>query len=105
MGKGFGLVLELLIMCRGYVFWWQGLDKREALAVLEEIKNTCNKGWVFSCIPIDHPSSHISKSTVAEQYQIKMQCELDRDSRRCLKPIIEKHKLTIQEETGHVTIL
>jgi len=81
------------------------LDKREALAVLEEIKNTCNKGWVFSCIPMDRPSSQISKPiAAAEKYQIKMECELDRDSRRCLKPILEKHKLTMQEEPGYVTL-
>ncbi len=79
------------------------MDKREALAVLEEIHSFCPKDWVLNCITINRPSSQISKADT-EQYQIIMECELDRYSRRCLQPILEKHKLTMQEEKGCVRV-
>jgi hypothetical protein len=79
------------------------MDKREALAVLEEIHSFCPKDWVINCITMDRPSSQISKAD-AEEYQITMECELDKHSRRCLEPIIEKYKLTMQEEKGGIKL-
>ena len=80
-----------------------GMDKREALAVLEEIKNSCKKGWIITCISLDCPSSQISKSE-SNNYQIKMKCKLDKQSKKCLKPIIDQHNLDLKEENGYVTL-
>jgi hypothetical protein len=79
------------------------MDKREALAVLQEIENSCQKGWIITCISLDCPSSQISKAPKGE-YQIKMKCKLDKRSRDCIAPILEKHKLIMREENGFVTL-
>lgn len=79
------------------------MDRREALMVLEEIGSTCKKDWVMSCIALDQPSSQISKVD-SEEYQIKIHCSLDQASRRCLKPILQKYNLCIQEKEGYIIL-
>jgi hypothetical protein len=79
------------------------MDKREALAVLQEIGTTCQKGWIITCISLDCPSSQISQSPKGE-YQIRMKCKLDKRSKDCIAPILEKYKLILREENGFVTL-
>ncbi len=79
------------------------MDKIEALAVLQEINSACQKGWIVTCISLDCPSSQISKEN-ATSYQIKMKCLLDEKSKSCLKPIMEKHNLSLNEKNGYITL-
>jgi hypothetical protein len=79
------------------------MDKREALAVLQKIHDSCKKGWIITCISLDCPSSQISQDNF-NNYQIKMKCTLDEKSKSCLRPILEHHKLDLHEENGFVTL-
>ncbi|NLE03643.1 MAG: hypothetical protein GX638_02425 [Crenarchaeota archaeon] len=79
------------------------MDKRDALAVLFEIKNSCKKGWIVTCITLDCPSSQISQDD-SRNYQIKMKCKLDEKSKICLKPLLIKYNLLLREENGFVIL-
>lgn len=79
------------------------MDKIEALAVLQEINNACQRGWIVTCISLECPSSQILPET-SNSYQIKMKCKLDQKSKICLKPIMEKHNLSLNEKNGFITL-
>jgi hypothetical protein len=79
------------------------MAKREVLAVLQEIRDLCKKGWIITCISLDCHSSQISPDS-SNNYQIKMKCALDEKSKNCLRPILEHHKLNLYEENGFVTL-
>jgi hypothetical protein len=77
------------------------MNKAEAIKVLFEIKDAC-KTHLITCISIDRPSTQIIETP--NGYQIRMKCELDSYSRKCIKPILDKYKLTMKEEKGFVIV-
>ena len=73
------------------------IDKVEAIKVLSEINRMC-KSYLLMCINIDQPSSQIVAAPTG--YQIKMNCDLDKYSRKCISPIIDKYDLSLKKEKG-----
>jgi hypothetical protein len=78
------------------------VDKSEALAVLHEILNECKETIVMTCVSLDSPHSHIISG--AGGYKIKMKCELDSYTRKCLNPILQRHGLALEEKGEYATI-
>ncbi len=78
------------------------MNKSEALTVLHEIYGVCRESLTISCVSLDSKSSQIVPDGRA--FQIRLKCELDNQSRRCIKPILQKHRLAMKEEEGFVTI-
>ena len=78
------------------------LDKKEALAVLHEILDECKESLVMTSVSLD--SSHSNLASLASEFRIKMKCELDSYTRKCLNPILDKHKLALKEGNGYATI-
>ena len=77
------------------------LNKLEALAVLHEIYDECKESVTMTCISLDGSQvSHI----LTGGYQIRMKCELDGTSRRCIMTIAKKHHVFMREENGYVVI-
>ena len=56
----------------------------------------------MKCINPNQPSSQIEETS--EGYQIKMKCDLDHYARKCLTPIVDKYKLTLNWEKDTVII-
>ena len=78
------------------------MNKPEALSVLHEIYDACKESFVLNCVSID-PIEYFAQKSV-EGYQIKMMGDLDRNSLRCLEPILAKHKLALKKEAGFVIL-
>ncbi|MGA3290809.1 MAG: hypothetical protein ABSD42_11295 [Candidatus Bathyarchaeia archaeon] len=78
------------------------MNKSEALAVLHEIFETCNESLIINCVSLD-PKPKVSKDPDCA-YLIRMKCDLDSNSRSYVQPILDKHKLAMKEENGHVII-
>ena len=79
------------------------MNKPEALAVLHEVLEACQESIVATCVSLDSHYSHLIPD--GKGYRIRMKCDLDSYGRNCLKPILEKHKLTLKEEDGFVILL
>lgn len=77
------------------------MNRTEAIKILFEINDIC-KSQLMTCVSIDQPSSQIIKTL--DGYQIRMKCETSRNSRKCLKPILDKHKLQLKEEKGFIIV-
>lgn len=78
------------------------MDKPEALAVLHEVLETCRESIVATCVSLDSPYSHVIPD--GKGYRIRMKCDLDAYGRNCIKPVLDKHKLTLKEEGGFVIL-
>jgi hypothetical protein len=78
------------------------LDKLEALAVLKEILDILSESVMIESISLDDLDFRIIKT--AEGYRIRMKCDLDSFSRDSIKPLLEKHSLTMTEEKGYISI-
>ncbi len=78
------------------------MDKPEALAVVHEILDACRESVIITCVSLD-PRAQI-KRCENDRYLIRMKCDLDRISRDCIKPVLEKHHLQIREQNGYVTL-
>ena len=79
------------------------MDRVEAVAILHEILEVWGESVIMTCVSIDDASSTVYRN-LNIGYEIRMRCDLDNDSRDCIKPILEKHKLGIKEEEGFVII-
>jgi hypothetical protein len=78
------------------------MNKQNALAILHEITDACGKSLIVQCVSLDDLSSQIAKN--GNGYKIKMKCDLDKNSWRCIKPILKKHNLTIKVADGYLII-
>jgi len=78
------------------------MNKPEALAVLHEVLEACRESIVATCVSLDSPYSHVIPD--GKGYRIRMKCDLNSYGRNCLKPVLEKHKLTLKEEDGFVIL-
>ena len=78
------------------------MDKSQALAVMHEILETLNESVKIGGVSLDPSFTKVSKAP--DGFLIKMLCELDRNSRDSLKPVLEKHKLDMEESKGYVVI-
>jgi hypothetical protein len=72
------------------------MNKSKALAVLHEIFDVCKESVIVNHVSID--------LTFQGNYEIKMKCNLDQQSRQCIKPILEKYKLALKEKNGYTII-
>jgi len=77
------------------------MNRAEAIKVLFEINDEC-KSQLMTCVSVEQPSSQIVKTP--DGYQIRMKCDINKKSRNCLKPVLEKHKLRLKEEKGFVIV-
>jgi hypothetical protein len=76
------------------------MDRAEALNVLHELLEECKESVIMNIVSLDNtPISPTSKG-----YQIKISCALDGASKKCIEPILKKHKLLLEESGGFVII-
>ena len=71
------------------------MKRAEALAVMHEILNALQESVLMDSVSFD---------THNKGYDIKIKCQLGRDSRNSLQHILEKHGLRMKEEEGYVII-
>ena len=79
------------------------LLKPEALAVMHELLDALKESVLISGVSLDCSGS--KKANSPEGFQIKMNCNLDKYSREIIKSILQRHRLTIREDTNCVLIL
>jgi hypothetical protein len=79
------------------------MDRKEALAVLHQINDECKEAILMFCVSIDSLNSQLTKE--GTRYLIKIKCDLDDYSRKCLNPILQRNGLSLKEENGFVIIL
>jgi hypothetical protein len=78
------------------------LNKAEALVVLHEIFDACHESVIISSVSLD-PETQIARDGNG-RYVIRMKCDLDSQSKDCLKPLLEKHKACLKENNGYIVI-
>jgi hypothetical protein len=76
------------------------LNKQEALDVIKEIQNALGAYITVTCVSLD--PQQVNGKVVG--YGIRMKCGLDNISRGCLKPILDKHNLVLEEKRGYIII-
>ena len=76
------------------------MNRAEAIKVLFEINDGCKS--LPNSVSIDHPSSQITETSSG--YQIRLKGSINRNSRKCIKSILEKYKLGMREEEGFVIL-
>jgi hypothetical protein len=77
------------------------MNKSEAFAVLNEIRNALKESAVVSCVSLDGSQiSHISTGG----YEIKMKCELDSVSRDIISSVLKRNELHMKEQNGYVIL-
>jgi hypothetical protein len=77
------------------------MNKTEALAVLNEVRDALKESTVVSCVSLDGSQVfHI----LSGGYEIKMKCELDNVSRGIIDSILRKHELYLKEQNGYVIL-
>ena len=69
---------------------------------MHEIFDAIGESICVNSVSLDDLDSLIVKGE--RGYQIKIKCSLDTQSRKSIKPIIEKSHLTLKEENGYVLI-
>ena len=75
------------------------MNKTEALAVLNEIRDALKESMIVTCVSLDGSQvSHI----LTGGYEIKMKCALDSVSRDLISNILKKHELYLKEQDGYV---
>jgi hypothetical protein len=78
------------------------VNRTEALEVLHEIFGACHESVTFSSVSLDL-ETQIARAGNGH-YVIRMKCDLDRQSKDFLKPLLEKHKLCLKENNGYTII-
>ena len=78
------------------------MNKSEALDVMHEILDALKETVSISSVSLDHSSHQISKHP--DDFQIKIKCNLDDYSRKCIQPILEKHNLKTDTKEDTVII-
>ena len=76
------------------------LNKQEALDVIQEIHNALDAHVTITCVSLD--PEQLQSEVVG--YGIRMKCALDSISRDCLTPVLDKHKLVLEEKRGYLII-
>jgi hypothetical protein len=77
------------------------MNKSEAFAVLNEIRNALKESAVVSCVSLDGSQiAHISTGG----YEIKMKCELDSVSRDKINGVLKRNELHMKEQNGYVIL-
>ena len=75
------------------------MNKTEALAVLNEIRDALKKSEALNCVfPDGSQVSHVSTGG----YEIKIKCELDSTSKEALNGVLKRNELYIKEQDGYV---
>jgi len=77
------------------------MNKIEALAVLDDIRNALKKSGGMSCISLDGSQvSHV----LTGGYEIKIKCELDTVSRDIINGVLKRYELYMKEQNGYVIL-
>ncbi len=75
------------------------MNKSEALAVLNEIRDALKNSEVLNCVFLDGSQvSHVSTGG----YEIKIKCEFDSVSRDAVSGILKRYELYLKEQNGYV---
>jgi hypothetical protein len=80
------------------------LKKQEALGIMHEIQDVLKESVIISSVSLDLRSARAAKNPEGVGFLIRMKCDLDKYSADCLKPILDKHRLVLCEESGFVLI-
>ncbi len=75
------------------------MNKSEAILVLHEIYDVCKESIALDSVSIDPVTDFFKRHDPG--YQIKMVGAMDSCD---LKPILDKHRLTLTEHGDHVTL-
>jgi hypothetical protein len=76
------------------------VNRAEALATLHEILDALQESVLMYFISLD--DSNISKTSV--DYEIVLRCELDRQAKEIIKPILVRRHLAMKESKGLVNL-
>jgi hypothetical protein len=77
------------------------MNKSEALAVLNDIRDALMKSGGKSCVFLDGSQvSHISTGG----YEIKIKCELDPVSRDIINGVLKRNELHMKEQNGFLIL-
>jgi len=77
------------------------MNKTEALAVLNNIRDALKKSGALSCVALDGSQvSHV----LTGGYEIKMKCELDSASRDIINGVLKRYELHMKEQNGYVIL-
>ena len=68
--------------------------------MLHEVRDVINELVTPTCVTLDPELVHTGVG-----FQIRIKCDLDDVSRRCIETIVAKHQLALREEKGYVLIL
>jgi hypothetical protein len=78
------------------------LERTEALTVLHEIFDVCKESVIMNCVSLDSHVTH--RVEESGSFEIRIKCCLDRQSKDCIKPILERHQLDLREEKEFVIL-
>jgi hypothetical protein len=77
------------------------MNKTEALAVLDNIRDALKKSGGMSCVSLDGSQvSHV----LTGGYEIKIKCELDTVSRDIINGVLKRYELHMKEQNGYVIL-
>jgi hypothetical protein len=78
------------------------MNRSEALAVLHELFTVLQETLLIGCVSLDSKETTFLRGS--NGFEIKIKCELDVRSRKCMEPILEKHNLGIKEDEGFIIL-
>ena len=68
------------------------MDRKEATKVLREILSQCEGKLLMNSVSL----LPITQSGTKDSFELKIDCVLDNDLRKCFKTVLEKNKLEIK---------
>jgi len=77
------------------------MDRKEAVKVLREILSECDGSLSLSTVSI---SPIALTKTEDSSFELKINCALDDYLRKCIRPVLERHKLAMKESGGSFVI-
>ncbi len=77
------------------------LDRQEAITVLKEINGKCD-GYFEKGFVLKSPSPD---DELSQGYQLHIKADFDESHVKCIKPIVEKHKLEMANEQTIETLV
>jgi hypothetical protein len=78
------------------------LKRAVALAIMHEILNACQESITITSVSFDPLTALVVSNN--RDYKIKIQCQLDSNSRDCLTTVATKYGIAIRENEGYVIL-
>ena len=80
------------------------MDKQEALAVMHEILDVLKESVLITRVSLDGRRSHVFKDDENGDYSIRIRCDFEAGCWNGVKPILERHGLSMKVADGFVVI-